>query len=154
VRIQIGLRFNENDLIANIDAVESFHLRVEIEVETLGINDRIHDGGISLPGKDASGDVVLGIFKSALPHQGIETDHCIGVGGFALFPDFYSLTFQYLRCSVFGWSGCVGRVLGLKQAREESDGRPGQEEIHAYILRVIGYESSRDFWQNSFMGNA
>ena len=79
-------------MVANIDPIESFILGVEVKIEALGIDDGRHDCGVSFPGKDSAGDVVLGIGESSLSHQGFEADgrECIRRGSF--FPNFNSLS--------------------------------------------------------------
>ena len=78
-------------MVANIDSIESFILGVEVKVEALGVDDGRHDGGVSFAGKDSPSDVVLGVGKSPLPHQGFEADGCEGIRWGSFFPDFDAL---------------------------------------------------------------
>jgi len=86
-----GLRLDINDLVADIDAVESFVLGVHVEVQPLGIDDGIDDGGVAFAREDTSGDIIGGILESALTHQSFVSDGGKAVGGGALFPNFDSL---------------------------------------------------------------
>ncbi len=101
------LRLDINDLVADIDAVESFVLGVHVEVQPLGIDDGIDDGGVALAREDTAGDIISGILESALTHQSFVSDGGKAVGGGALFPNFDSLIDDNLFVAFGdGWIGC------------------------------------------------
>ena len=101
------LRLDINDLVADIDAVESFVLGVHVEVQPLGIDDGIDDGGVSFAREDTAGDIIGGVLESALTHQSFVSDGGKAVGGGALFPNFDSLIDDNLFVAFGdGWIGC------------------------------------------------
>ena len=113
-----GLRLDINDLVADIDAVESFVLGVHVEVQPLGIDDGIDDGGVTLAREYTAGDIISGILESALTHQFFVSDGGKAVGGGALFPDFDSLIDDnlFIACGN-GGIGCGGGRGGGQPTR-------------------------------------
>ena len=101
------LRLDINDLVADIDAVESFVLGVHVEVQPLGIDDGGDDGGVAFAGEHPTSDIIGGVLKSALTHKSFISDRGKAVGGGALFPNFDSLIDDNLFVAFGdGWIGC------------------------------------------------
>lgn len=138
------LGLERDDLVPHVNAVESVILGIEVEIETLGIDDGDHDGGIPVAGQNPAGDVVLGIFKTALPHQSIIANDREGVGGFALLPYLDALGLNHLLGRL---DGAVGFLLSLEHRRknEERYNQGRQDLVHALRIRVWENESSRVF---------
>jgi len=146
------LRLQKDDLISNIDPIESFILGVEVKIEALGVNDGRHDGGVSFAGKDSAGDVVLGIGESPLAHQGFEADGRESICRGSFFPDFNPLGDNDF---------VLGRGDGVCGRIGDSNGGGGGETARGDVgvtrleVRRSGEDQKKDFshtlhfkWEN------
>ena len=129
-------------MVANIDPIESFILGVEVKIESLGVDDGCHDGGVSFPGKDSAGDVVLGIGKSPLSHQGLEADGRERIRRGSFFPDFNPLgDNDFISGRGDGVCRCIGDSNG-GSGREASRGDVGISRMEE---RGSGQHQKKDF---------
>ena len=89
-----GLGLEEDDLIQDIQPIQSVNASVLGDIEALRRDHAGNDGGVSLAGLDSKSDPVLGLGQGYF-HEAFVGNGGIGVGGFPLFPDFDALNLHH-----------------------------------------------------------